>query len=255
VETAGPASPQDDLRPPEELVHVGPGDFTRTGQGLVEYLVRRGGLEPHWSVLDVGCGIGRVAVALAGYLRPTARYEGFDVVAEGIAWCDANITPRYPNFTFRHVDLYNGRYNPTGKLKANEFEFPYEADQFDFVLLSSVFTHMLPDDMDHYVSEIRRVTKPGGRCVATFYLLNEESVGSLEAGTSRIDIDHDYGTHRVRKAETPEGVIAYREEFVIDMLQRHGFHPGQIDYGKWVGPGRSPEGRIYLDAVIADLSA
>ena len=116
---------------------------------------------------------------------------------------------------------------PDREAEGDEFQFPYEADQFDFVFLSSVFTHMLPDDMDHYVSEISRVTKPGGRCLATFCLLNDESLAALDAGTSGINFDHDYGTYRVRKAETPESVVAHREDCVIDMFQRHSFAPGR----------------------------
>jgi SAM-dependent methyltransferase len=235
------------------MAFVGRGDFTQVGQALVEYFVSQGGLQPHWSVLDVGCGIGRVAVPLTKHLLPSARYEGFDIVPDGIAWCAHNITPRYPNFTFQLVDVYNGRYNPTGELTAGELRFPYEAGTFDFVCLTSVFTHMLPDDVDHYVSEIGRVLKPGGRCVATFRLLNDESLAGVGTGRRGLDLDHDFGTYRVRKADTPEGVVAHREDCVIDMFQRHGLAVRHIDYGKWARPYKSPTYAMYQDAVIAEL--
>ena len=47
--------------------------------------------------------------------------------------------------------------------KASEYTFPYEDGEFDVVVLTSVFTHMLPDDVAHYLDEIARVLKPGGR--------------------------------------------------------------------------------------------
>ena len=48
------------------------------------------------SVLDVGCGIGRMAIPLARYLNTDGKYEGFDIIPENIAWCQRAITPRYP---------------------------------------------------------------------------------------------------------------------------------------------------------------
>ena len=77
----------------------------------------------------------------------------------------------------------------------------------------------------------------------------------MDAGTSGINFDHDYGTYRVRKAETPESVVAHREDCVIDMFQRHSFAPRQVDHGGWAGRVRSPTNNISLDAVIADLEA
>jgi SAM-dependent methyltransferase len=254
VDTGNPArSSAEELRPPEELVYVGGGDFVRVGQKFVNYLVSHGGLQPDASVLDVGCGIGRMAVALTGHLSPDTRYEGFDVVPEGIQWCTEQVTPRYPNFRFRLADIHNSRYNPAGALRAREFEFPYDADQFDFVFLSSVFTHMLPDGVEHYVSEIARVTKPHGRCLATFFLLNDVSLACLKAGESRLSFDHDYGIYRVRREETPEGVVAYQEDHVMELFRRHGFTPRQPDYGRWAGPTRSSTNNVWQDVVIADL--
>jgi SAM-dependent methyltransferase len=235
------------------MVYVGGGDFIAVGQRLVQFLDAHAGLQPDRSVLDVGCGIGRVAVALTRYLDAAARYEGFDIVPDAIRWCAENITPRHPNFNFSLVDVHNSRYNPNGSLKGSELEFPYGADEFDFVFLSSVFTHMLPDDMDHYVSEIGRVTRPGGRCVPTFYLLNNESLASLEAGTSRLDFPHDQGHYRIRKEATPEGAVAYSEDFVTDIFRRHGFDIVEIRYGRWSGTAGSAAAEIYQDAVIADL--
>ena len=42
---------------------------------------------PGERVLDVGCGIGRMARPLAGYLTGDGSYDGFDVNREGIRWC------------------------------------------------------------------------------------------------------------------------------------------------------------------------
>ena len=81
---------------------------------------------------------------------------------KGIAWCQENITPKHPNFRFQVADIRNKEYNSGERFAASEYEFPYEDASFDFVLLTSVFTHLLPNEVENYLSEIQRVLAPGG---------------------------------------------------------------------------------------------
>ena len=60
-----------------------------------------------------------------------------------------------------------------GRITPEAFVFPYDDDVFDVAHLSSVFTHLLPTTIDHYLREINRVLRPGGRCVSTFFVLND----------------------------------------------------------------------------------
>lgn len=160
--TAALLGRSDPLLPPTSLMFVGGSrrDFRKLGEKWLATFVRIGGLKPSDNVLDVGCGVGRMAVALGGYLDPGAKYRGFDIVPEGIAWCRKAITPRYPQFEFQHADIYHEEYNRSGVLRASEFVFPYPDEAFEFVFLTSVFTHMLPADVKHYMAEIRRVLRP-----------------------------------------------------------------------------------------------
>ena len=57
-----------DLVPPRRLSFVGAGDFTAIGLEFLRYFQDLGGLRPTDHVLDVGCGIGRMALPLTGYL-------------------------------------------------------------------------------------------------------------------------------------------------------------------------------------------
>lgn len=214
---------------------VGAVRFKRAGNKFLRYFLDLGELKPHERVLDVGCGIGRMALPLTGYLS-SGEYEGFDVVPSSIAWCQENITSRYPNFRFQVADVYNKEYNPKGTVGASEYKFPYEDESFDFVILTSVFTHMLPDEVSNYLSEISRVMKPGGRAMITYFLLNQESLQLIESGMSAIDFRYDFGVYRVKEKSTPEAAVAYQEGFIRSLYKENGLEIGEpIRYGRWCG--------------------
>jgi protein-L-isoaspartate O-methyltransferase len=50
--------------PAPESVFVGDGDYRAIGAEYLGHFVRLGGLKPSDRVLDIGCGIGRMAVPL-----------------------------------------------------------------------------------------------------------------------------------------------------------------------------------------------
>jgi SAM-dependent methyltransferase len=203
-------------------------------------------------VLDVGCGVGRFALPLLDYIDAShgGSFDGFDILREGILWCQSTITARYPHFRFIHVDLFNPHYNAAGKLDARTFRFPYADGSFDFVLLSSVFTHLLPDEVDHYLSEIARTTAVGGRTYITWFLRTPESLAGVAAGRARLDIRHHQGRFAVMDPDLPQKAIAYDEEWVLERYRGHGFRVvTPVTYGKWSGcQGRDS----FQDIVIAD---
>jgi SAM-dependent methyltransferase len=252
-----------ELRPPEELItkvlgEVGPRVFDETGQNRLRTLIERCDLAADHSVLDVGCGIGRHAIPLSGYLNANGSYEGFDLISSAIEWCSADISSRYPNFRFQLLDVHNKAYNPTGKLDPRDLAFPYEEARFDVVLLASVFTHLLPAAVENYLSEIARVLKVGGRVLATFFLLNEESLGLLQQGRNRlreydrlVQPGHDFGNYRTIFPENPEQMLAYDEEFVRKLCRERSLRVEEpIHFGSWAGRprGRGPD---WQDVVVA----
>jgi ubiquinone/menaquinone biosynthesis C-methylase UbiE len=240
---------RDPLVPPRGNIFYSVGDFKKSGERFARLLVEPGGLRPNDRVLEVGCGIGRMAVPLTRYLGEEGHYEGIDIVPEGVEWCEKAITPRYPNFRFRLADVHNKQYNPTGTLKASEYKLPYEDGSFDFVFLASVFTHMLPEGVNNYLSEIARVLIGSGRCLITFFLLNRDSLELMESGASTLNFKHDFGAYRVRERATREVAVAYPEGTIRALYERYGLAIEEpICYGSWSGRKGCLD---YQDIVVA----
>jgi SAM-dependent methyltransferase len=187
------------------------------------------------AVLDVGCGIGRMAIPLLSYLDANGRYEGFDIMRENVKWCRHAISPRWPNFRFQHADIFNRDYNPNGLVRCGEFRFPYADATFDFAFLTSVFTHLMPSDIAHYLHELGRVLKPDGRCLATFFLLNPESNALIDSGRSHFTFHPQTCNYRVHSHEVPEACLAVEQEFVEEAARRAGLAMETPRYGSWAG--------------------
>lgn len=178
---------------PSESVPVGcPGQFKEFGQRYFQYFVELGNLKPNHRVLEIGCGMGRTAMPLTKFLKNGGEYFGIDLIPEAIQFCKDNITSRYPNFHFSIVEAYNKMYNPEASKKASEYKFPFENECFDFIFLASVFTHMVLEDVENYVSEIARVLKTGQRCFSTFFLINRRNSPANISDFHRNDFEHKF---------------------------------------------------------------
>jgi SAM-dependent methyltransferase len=238
-----------DMIPPRTMNFVGDGDFRKTGMEFRRLFTEYGGLKPDHKVLDIGCGIGRMAGPLTSYLSAQGEYQGFDIVQKGIDWCQANITPRYPNFQFQHADVRNDDYNPGGRYRSSTYSFPYKDMDFDFVFLTSVFTHMFPADMERYLDEIHRVLKPGGASFITFFLMNEESQGLIAKGLSARNFIHKLDGCFTTRVDNPEAAIAFDEKYMRSALEQRGMSVSEpIHFGSWCG---RPKFLSYQDIVIA----
>jgi SAM-dependent methyltransferase len=238
------------LVPPVEEMFDGTAsleEFKANGEEFLRIYRDVCGLQPDERMLDVGSGIGRKTIPLTQYLNEQASYEGIDVAASGVNWCRRNITPRYPNFHFQQIDVRNPQYNPSGTFSPSEYRFPYPDGSFTFVTLGSVFTHMLPGDVRHYLHEIHRMMAPG-RCLISYFLLNEESQRMIAAGSSTLDfvnVDDEYATI---SPDLPEKAIALDERFVVSLYSEAGLKIERIDYGSWCG---RYEFLSYQDLILA----
>jgi len=245
----GDPGPAGELVPPKRLWSMGAEEYQKVGEEFRRLFIEEGGLKPGHRVLDVGCGVGRMTVPLTTYLTGDGGYEGFDIEKQGVEWCQKAITPRFPHFQFHHADILNRHYNPDGAYRAATFRFPYPDESFDFVYLTSVFTHMFPADLENYLREIARVLKRGQCCFITFFLLNPESEELVRQGRSSQDFRHPMDGCVTTSPEDPEAALAYPEPYVRDLFTRLGLAIEEpVRFGSWCG---RPRFVSYQDIVIA----
>jgi len=191
------------------------------------------GLRREHRVLDIGSGIGNLAVGLIDDFQ--GRYDGIDVNREAVDWCGATITPRHPRFRFHHADVANSAYNPGERPAAAAYRFPFPDRSFDVIFLSSVYTHLLPDDTAHYVREVARLLAPGGFCVASYFLLDDERRASIDAGHSFMPfpVHHPSGLCRLHRADAPESAVAFEETFIRRLHDAAGLRIRDLRTGQW----------------------
>ncbi|MBD3390596.1 MAG: methyltransferase domain-containing protein [Chitinivibrionales bacterium] len=239
---------RDPLVPPRWKVFTGRGNYREIGERF-SALFKDCGLKPDDAVLDVGSGMGRMAVGLVDYLSPDARYHGLEIVRAGVSWCTRHITSRYPHFRFHHADIYNRMYNRKGSVMPADYRFPFENEAFDFAFLTSVFTHMLPPDVKHYLEELCRVLKRGGTCVATANLINGHSAARIEAGTTSLDMKYTGEHYRTVSLKTPEFNIGLEEDWLLEAYAAAGLVVEQpVLYGRWC---RETTNTNFQDVIVA----
>ncbi|WP_161789725.1 class I SAM-dependent methyltransferase [Phaeacidiphilus oryzae] len=236
-------------------------DFAASGETLRDALREVAGLTPSSHVLDVGCGMGRLAIPMAGYLDAEGGYEGLDIVPDGISWCTANVRAPHGNVRFTLADVHNKEYHPEGRVPAREYRFPYPDDTFDVAVLISVFTHMLPEEVDNYLGELARVLKPGGRCFASYHLLPPPEVIARAKAPVQRSFRYAMGPARVSSRKVPELAVAYQEQYVRDLYRAHGFEDEMLlSRGLWSGCGFTPlwphdSGLAGQDTLVATVRA
>jgi SAM-dependent methyltransferase len=235
---------RDPLIPPSTLHSVGLGNFRSVGDDLLRLLVDMGQLRPDDRVLDVGCGTGRVARPLTSYLT-LGTYDGLDIVGRSIGWC-RRAYRHLPCFRFHHADLFNRAYNPAGAVPAAEYRFPFEDASFDFVLLTSVFTHMLARDTQHYLREIARLLAPGGRVFATAFLLDDRSRSAIGAGRADFRFGNEREACYVERTDIPEAAVAYDRGTLAGMIEAAGLAVVRSEPGSWCGS----DGASYQDILV-----
>ena len=123
------------------------GSYDAIGQ-IESDLLRMYGLRDGMRLIDLGCGSGRAATALARDFQ--IEYHGTDVVPDLLDYARRNTPATY-------------RYSVVDKI-----EIPDTDACADMVCAFSLFTHLLHEETYIYLEEVKRVLKPGGTLVFSF---------------------------------------------------------------------------------------
>jgi ubiquinone/menaquinone biosynthesis C-methylase UbiE len=133
---------------------------------LYQTFLQKGIIREGDSILDLGCGIGRLGIPLT---QMNVTYAGLDIVPRCIDFCQKTFKP-WPNFSFNLLDIKNPFYNPNGSLDPKQMVLPYADNRFDTVIAISLFTHFpTVTECWNYLKEIHRVLKPNGRLCCTWF--------------------------------------------------------------------------------------
>jgi SAM-dependent methyltransferase len=145
-------------------------DSGRQQAAIIRSAAERNGapLEATRSLLDFGCGCGRVLRHWAGLDGPAIH--GSDYNERLVGWCEANL--------------------PFVTASVNALAPPvrYEDARFDVVYAISVFTHLRHDLERAWIDELSRITAPGGLLLLTTHgdsyadRLDADERGSYDAG-------------------------------------------------------------------------
>ncbi|MEJ6782634.1 class I SAM-dependent methyltransferase [Aminobacter sp. Piv2-1] len=238
-------------QPDAGSVFVGDGDFRAVGAEFLGHFIRLGGLKPEHRVLDIGCGIGRMAVPLTQYLDvETGRYSGLDPVEGGIAWCRRFVTPVYPNFTFQRLDIAHNLYNPQGKISGEALKLPYADRQFDFVIMTSVVTHLPPDEVLVHLSEVARLLKPGGRLFMTAFVVDRVAAENMSGRRDpRLAFVRDgNGPCWFVPDMPPLAAVGFDDGFLDQALEKAGLAVAFKSLGHW----RGQDANHYQDVYVAE---
>jgi len=131
---------------------IGPGNFAVIGRTELDLLVEEG-LQPAHTLVDLGCGIGRLAIHAIPYLDG-GQYIGIDISDTFLA-----------EVRRRLADLTAASRCRVEWVKQSTDQFALSDRSVDMFCAFSVFTHLEHEDSFRYLKSALRITKPGGKFV------------------------------------------------------------------------------------------
>lgn len=178
--------------------------FDRSGADSVERLVRAlaaigrsfGDFE---RALDFGCGPSRILRHM-GDVAASVELHGIDIDGDVIAWSSENV----PFATFA--------------VGPHEPPLPYPDGHFDLVFNHSVFTHIDAGRQDRWLTELRRVLRPGGIALLTVHSTRQfdDLVRQLEGGGE--------DTAPYRDALERDGILFVSDDLFIGTTHPDWYH-------------------------------
>ena len=174
-------------------VSVGGANFDLIG-ALELGLLQQEGLVQGQALLDLGCGVGRLARHVIPVLGEGGRYVGSDISRLMLRDAKRVIGEDAPGDAVCSVEWLHQR----------RHRLPLEDESFDFVCAFSVFTHVEHEDALGQLRDAFRVTRPGGRML--FSCLPIELAGARD-----VFLRSAKNNVRARWLVGPRNVVTTRE--------------------------------------------
>jgi len=232
---------------------VGGGDPELIAQEVVTVIEEYAKLRPGDSILDVGCGCGRIAAALTQYIDRESRYVGIDIVPGLIDFARDFITPRYPSFQFLLLNESNKTYDSwrrqDGEMGIATLAEAVSAQSIDLAISVSLFTHLDYAPALAMLTSIHRVLKDDGRVFMTVFVLDMAARGGIEGGRSVFSFKQRTPTGKLaaEKSDDPTFAVAYDGGALDELIDSTGFQLERRVRGYW-SSGEPAE--TFQDALI-----
>jgi SAM-dependent methyltransferase len=166
-------------------------------------------------IVEIGCGCGRIAM----HLNPdyfSGTYLGIDIDPEMIEYCKSHFPA--PKFAFalspHRSSTYHGQESSSREPESFTIAHP---ESRDFVFSTSLFTHLLENELAFYLKESFRALRPNGMAVMSFFCM--ESVETGKPWT----FSHKAGNAFVDDERYPEAAVAYGREYMTHTAKEAGF--------------------------------
>lgn len=209
------------------------GSFDGVAFEFLSYLRFLLAMKPEHRLWDIGCGCGLLELALetAGFHNSLV---GVDIHRPSIKWAQRTISKRVSNFRFIHADICNEAYWPYGKFSASEWFSVFREKDFDIAIAKSLFTHMLPEELSVYLTQISLRLKTGGKALLTFFLLNSQQQKLKSQNKIVFTKPNNKSAYALKNLYAPTAAVAYEEAYILDLLSKKHFGLlGDIYYGSW----------------------
>jgi ubiquinone/menaquinone biosynthesis C-methylase UbiE len=177
---------------PDVAIGAGRLPFDTVGRLELEFL-KREGLKPTDTLVDLGCGSGRLAVHAIPTLAD-GHYVGIDISRAMLDAARKRIEKRYPDPQCRVSWMHQ-----TTPI------FALEADSVDMVCAFSVINHMEHEDAFLYLKEALRIVRPGGRFVFSCLPVHTERAREVFFKSANMDMQTRH--RRVRHVVTSKDLM------------------------------------------------
>jgi SAM-dependent methyltransferase len=232
---------------------IGGGNPEHVASEILAVMAKYIDLPSQVSILDVGCGCGRIATGLTQYLSPTSLYLGVDIVSGFVEFGKKFISSRYPNFRFVLLEEGNLTYDwwrqKTSQIDIAKLSEARPLGTVDLAISISLFTHLdLPAAAD-ILAAIARMLRNGGRAFVTVFVIDSDAREGIESGHTGFSFKHrtPSGQLHAEKLEDPTHAVAYEMGQIEALIHSVGLKLEQWVPGYW-SHGKIAE--IFQDALI-----